>query len=637
MHLPTQITPGPAFPRPTSSVAWVFIVLIGTLSGFTAQGASPQSDNPDQIVRVQAAEIDGGVHEGGLPLAMGVENIQVMRANRTHPELADDLGWTYSHAPNLAYWQGHFYVHYLSNPFSEHAPPGVTLVTRSSDGRNWEKPTVVFPTYFLRPGSIYTSDTGMAMMHQRMGFYVAPNGRLLVLGHYGHAPSPYGATGLGRVVREAMADGSYGPIYFIRYNSLAKTDETNTRYPFFLRSPDEGFIEACKSLLADRLKTMQWFDEDRSQDGFFTAPSKDLNGKDLEAPSIYHRHDGSVVAMFKHAWAAVSRDEGRSWSAPAKVPGMISGGAKAWAQRTADGRYALVYNPVVDVRWPLAITSSDDGVVFDNMLLVNGEVPPRRFFGRAKDKGMQYTRGIAEGNGTPPGTDLWITYSSNKEDIWVSRIPVPLRSREDRPVRDSFNEMEIGAAIPDWNIYSPKWASVAIAPFPSEHNRSLRLEDQDPYDYAKAVRLFPEAKKMAIKLKVFRDQLSPGHLEIEVLDRQGRRPVRILLTGQGELKVVNGTAELEIGQYNAGQWHELSIDIDTAGGKFSLHFDGRVVGPQVAFAESADTLERLSLRTGAFRTEPNRSMSRYGVMEDLAQADEPVTRATYYIDDVVID
>jgi hypothetical protein len=588
-------------------------------------------------MRVQAAEIDGSVHEGGLPLAVGVENIQIMRANRTHPEEADNLGWTYSHAPNLAYWQGHFYVHYLSNPFSEHAPPGVTLVTRSSDGRNWEKPTVVFPTYFLRPGSIYTSDTGMAMMHQRMGFYVAPNGRLLVLGHYGHAPSPYGATGLGRVVREAMADGSYGPIYFIRYNSLAKTDETNTRYPFFLRSPDAGFIEACKALLADRLKTMQWFDEDRSQDGFYTSPSKDSDGKDLEAASIYHRRDGAAVAIYKHAWSAVSHDEGQTWSPPTKVPGMITGGAKAWAQRTADGRYALVYNPVQNVRWPLAITSSDDGVVFDNMLLVNGEVPPRRFFGRAKDFGMQYTRGIAEGNGAPPGTDLWITYSGNKEDIWVSRIPVPLRSRVDRPVRDSFNEMEVGGPIPDWNIYCPKWAKVAIAPFPSEHNRSLCLEDQDPYDYAKAVRVFPKAEKVALKVKFFRSQFSPGNLEIEVLDHQGRRPVRMFLTEKGQLKVVNGTEELEIGHYRAGQWHELSVDINTNDGKFSLQLDGREVARQMDFAESADSVERLSLRTGAFRSEPKRSTSRYGVMEDLAQADKPVTRATYYIDDVVID
>ena len=613
------------------------IVILGSLFGVAARGALPRTESPVVPVRVEAVEIDGEVHEGGLPLALGVESIQVLRANRTRPELADNLGWTYSHAPMLAYWNGYFYLQYLSNPFSEHAAPGVTLVARSSDGRNWEKPSVVFPTYFLKPGSIGSADTGMAMMHQRMGFYVAPNGRLLVLGHYGHAPSPFGAKGVGRVVREAMPDGSYGPIYFIRYNSLANADETNTRYPFYLRSPDAGFVEACRSLLQDRLKTMQWFEEDQSQDGFFTVPSKAPDGRDLEAPSIYHRRDGAAVAIFKHAWAAVSPDEGRSWSAPLKVPGMITAGAKAWAQRTADGRYALVYNPAKNARWPLAIASSDDGEIFSDLLLVNGEVPPRRFFGRAKDFGMQYTRGIAEGNGTPPGKDLWITYSSNKEDIWISRIPVPLRSREDRPVSDSFDELEVGGAIPHWNIYRPKWANVAISPFPSERDRSLCLEDQDRYDYAKAVRVFPRASKVTLRLRFFRASMNPGNLEIEVLDRQGRRPVRIRLTENAKLQVSNGTVEMEAGHYQEGKWHELTIEINTAVGRFTLRLDGREVTSQADFAERVDSVERLSLRTGGFRSEPSRATHRYGVMEDLEHADDQAARVTYYIDDVVIN
>ncbi|MDQ8199408.1 hypothetical protein QEH56_14675 [Pelagicoccus enzymogenes] len=602
-----------------------------------AQGASGRGEPAESIVRLDVPVVDGEVHGGGLPLAMGVESIQVMRANRSYPELADTLGWTYNHAPMLAYAHGHFYLEYLSSPFSEHAPPGVTLVTRSSDGRNWEQPTVVFPTYFVRPGSIYSTDTGAAMMHQRMGFYLAPNGKLLVLGHYGHAPSPYGDKGIGRVVREAKADGSYGPIYFVRYNILSGANESNTRYPLYSRSPDAGFVAACDSLLQSRLTTMQWFDEDRSEDGFYTAPSVDLNGKALEAPSVYHRKDGAVVAMFKHGWAALSRDEGASWSEPSKVLGMITGGAKTWVQRTADDRFALVYNPAKQVRWPLVVATSDEGIVFDDMLLVNGEVPPRRFFGRAKDKGMQYTRGIAEGNGTPPGDDLWITYSSNKEDIWVSRIPVPIRSRETKAVREAFDDREVGGPVANWNTYSPKWASVSIAAFPSEDNRSLRLEDREPYDYAKAQRLFPEAKEVEVTFNVFRDQFSPGNLEIEVLDRQGRRPVRLFLADNGQLKVADGKGERVVAHYSSGQWHELSLDVDTAKGRFDLRLDGREIARGVTFAESVDSVERLSLRTGAFRTEPTRSTSRYGVMEDLGGADNPVPQVTYYIDDVVVD
>ena len=65
-------------------------------------------------------------HDGALRYAVGVENIQVMRANRTHPEDADGFGWTYNHAPNLTYWNNTFYLEYLSNPVNEHARFGNT-------------------------------------------------------------------------------------------------------------------------------------------------------------------------------------------------------------------------------------------------------------------------------------------------------------------------------------------------------------------------------------------------------------------------------------------------------------------------------------------------------------------------------
>src|SRR3712207_7806499 len=60
------------------------------------------------------------LHEGGFRYAIGTENIQVMRANRSHPVIADDYGWTYNHAPNMTYWNGKFYLEYLSNPVDEH-------------------------------------------------------------------------------------------------------------------------------------------------------------------------------------------------------------------------------------------------------------------------------------------------------------------------------------------------------------------------------------------------------------------------------------------------------------------------------------------------------------------------------------
>ena len=465
-------------------ISIVFFLVALPQTGFTQK--KNQAGGPNEPVRILSDNIDMGVHDGGLRPAIGVENIQVLRANRTQPNMADNYGWTYNHAPMLAYWNGKFYLEYLSNPFGEHLAPGQTLVATSGDGRNWSMPKQVFPIYLLRPGPISGYESGMAMMHQRMGFYVAPNGRLLVLAFYGHAPNVMGVGGIGRVVREAYKDGTYGPIYFIRYSILGKRNESNTTtFPFYSRSSDKGFVDACDSLLGDKLKTMQWWEEDRSTDGFYTVTGQ-------QAPSVYHRKDGVAVAHWKDSWAALSLDEGKTWSTPVRIPSIITDGAKTWGQRTADGRYALVYNPTTygSHRWPLAMVTSDDGIVFNNMVLVNGEVPPRRYMGRAKDFGPQYVRGISEGNGTPPGSDMWVTYSVNKEDIWISRIPLPIRDRINGPVEDFFNELDAGGTIPDWNIYRTQWATAEIVDFPSAQNKSLELKDCDPYDYAKAVRVF---------------------------------------------------------------------------------------------------------------------------------------------------
>jgi hypothetical protein len=53
----------------------------------SVQAAQPGS--PNEPVRLVNAGIDLQVHDGRLRPAIGVENIQVMRANRTHPDLAD--------------------------------------------------------------------------------------------------------------------------------------------------------------------------------------------------------------------------------------------------------------------------------------------------------------------------------------------------------------------------------------------------------------------------------------------------------------------------------------------------------------------------------------------------------------------
>src|SRR5207248_7061585 len=115
-------------------------------------------------------------------------------------------------------------------------------------------------------------------------------------------------------------------------------------------------------------------------------------------------------------------------------------GAKTWGQRTDDGRYVIVQaKSATNInRFPLVAMVGSDGHTYDTMLCLQGEVPPRRFLGQYKPEGPQYYRGILEGNGKPPGHEMWIVYSMSKEDIWTSRVHVPITGVENAPLHEDF-------------------------------------------------------------------------------------------------------------------------------------------------------------------------------------------------------
>lgn len=70
-------------------------------------------------------------HDGQLSPVVGVHNIQLVRANREHPDASNGNGWTYNHQPMLAYWNGQFFYQYLADPSDEHVPPSQTFLMTS--------------------------------------------------------------------------------------------------------------------------------------------------------------------------------------------------------------------------------------------------------------------------------------------------------------------------------------------------------------------------------------------------------------------------------------------------------------------------------------------------------------------------
>ena len=584
-------------------------------------------------VNTSNSDYKTGYHDGQMRPAIGVQNYQILRANRTHPEWSDGLGWTYNHAPMLAYFNGQFYCQYLSNPTGEHIPPGVTTFSRSVDGRNWTKPVVLFPIYFTADDD---ASINLKYMHQRMGFYIAPNGRFLTMAYYG----PNNGYGIGRVVREIYKDNSFGPVYFIRVNDNWKGQ---VKYPLYTSCPDKEFVEACNAFLSDKIRRMQWWEEDylaKDKDDFYRVPWIIDRGekKPGKAFCFYTRPDDAVVGFFKSRWVSITKDNGQSWSKPVRCNTLTYSGAKIWAQRLENGQFALVYNPTdSDARHPLSIATSDDGILFDNLVNVHGEVPPKRFWGREKRPGPQYVRGITEGNGNPPGDDLWVVYSVSKEDIWISRIPVPVRCEVDGPVRDDFSIIKTGGVIEDWNIYSPKWCPVEIVEFPSKNEKSMMLKDFDPYDYAKAVRVFQKTDRQKLSFNFYIES-SSELLDIEIVTAKGNRLVQTRIDVNRNFLVKNGMNDYSaVVLLETGKWYALDIDLDTSRRQFSIALNQKKIIDDRTFSCTTGEPERIIFRTGRYRltddVQEYKSGDDFKPGWDEPGADEKTKEAVYYVKD----
>jgi hypothetical protein len=316
---------------------------------------------------------------------------------------------------------------------------------------------------------------------------------------------------------------------------------------------------------------------------------------------FYHRADGVLVGLCKMGFATLSEDGGRTWSKPVQPPTLIAGSAKIWGQRTTDNRFVLAYTPDRDKRFPLVMVHGEDGREYRDMRVIHGELPRLRYAGKYKDIGAQYMRGLAgwADDGTLADKQaMWLIYSVNKEDIWIARVPLPVKTDETVFPSDDFAKTMPGTVLPGWNLYSPKWAPVSVVD--DQGKRCLELRDGDPFDYARAVRVFPECAKIRAELRLKPAQAN-ARMEVELCAADGRRPVRVYLTETGVIQAADGAHPRDLGPYTAGAAMTLSIVADLAAGNFTVQVNG---GPAQALAvaeQGCKTVQRLSLRTGAWR------------------------------------
>jgi hypothetical protein len=537
-------------------------------------------------------------HDGGLSPVVGVHNIQILRANREHPSEANGQGWTYNHQPMMAYWNNQFYVHYLCDPKDEHIPPSHTLLQTSKDGYTWSNPQMLFPDLqvpegFQKPGRKEKAHNLIAIMHQRVGWYVAKSGQLFAIGNYGVAfdrkDDPNDGNGIGRVIREVKKDGTLGPIYFIYHNHTYKNYKP--AFPFYTKAPKD-IRKACEEILANPRYRMQWVEEADRND-----PLIPLH-KEYKAYCDYTLPDGQIASLWKHALTSTSADGGLTWAQPVeRAKGFVNSNAKIWGQRLSDGTYATIYNPS-EFRWPLGISLSQDGYEYTTLNLVQGEVPPMRYGGNYKSYGPQYVRGIQEGNGVPADGDLWVTYSMNKEDMWVSHIPVPVQTEAHQHADgQEFGVSEL-AKLKSWNIYSPVYAPVSLS------DGWLTLKDSDPFDYARVERKIPASKEVKVAFDLRASQNDKGLLQIEFLDEHGTACSRIELTDEGLMRCKGGARYGGLGKYEPNTIYHIEAVLSVSKRMAEVFVNGKKAGQRMFFAP-VEAIERVMFRTGSERRFPD--------------------------------
>ena len=250
-------------------------------------------------------DIDMNKQDGGLPHMAGVYTYQVRRSCRA------DGDYTYNHAPMLTGFNGRLLLSYISGKKDEHGAPDEVVYTTSKDGMIWEKERVMFP-YMLADSSGYIGpdkellpEHAKMIVHSRMCFYQASDGRMLATTFYGFSPdfhrAPNNGFGIARLVREVYSDFTLSDMFIIKYNTAGGFTKENTHFyrpeddravniPYYDESEDSGFIKACRELLSDKLVLEQWYEEEMYDKQHYIH---------RRALSFYTAKDGSVVGLCK--------------------------------------------------------------------------------------------------------------------------------------------------------------------------------------------------------------------------------------------------------------------------------------------------------------------------------------------------
>jgi hypothetical protein len=340
----------------------------------------------------------------GLTIAQGTETITVFRPS--------DSTDHFSNGVVMTGFKGWLYCQWQSSDQSEDTKDTWVAYSRSQDGKSWSSPktlaAALIDAYCSSGGWWVVGDTLVAYVNVWPSS-VSPKG-----GYVQYATSTDGLSWTA-LKQLPMANGA-------TMNGIFEQD------PHAL--PDGRIIGAAHfqpGLIASPIYT-----DDRSGiRGWIRATFTNMTNtgdvsRELE-PSWFRRKDGVAVMVFRdqnssfRRLASISTNRGSSWSTPV-VTDMPDSRSKQSAGNLPDSTAYMVGNPVENkTRIPLVITLSSDGKTFDKAYVLRqggSDLQAQRYAGTSKGVGYIYPKSMVWRE------YLYVAYSTNKEDVEYTRVPL---------------------------------------------------------------------------------------------------------------------------------------------------------------------------------------------------------------------
>jgi hypothetical protein len=320
----------------------------------------------------------------------------------------------YNHGVVLFPFKNRLYAQWQSSSVDEDGADTQVFYAFSSNGENWSKPIALTPKY---KDSITTSG-GWWSDGETLVAYICvwPNAENSKEGFTNYVTS---ANGINWTSAKPVKSNDGKPVLGIIEQDTHKLPNGRIITAFHMHP---GLI-ATPFFTDDPLGISGW-----TAGKMENLPSEKKMSRALEPSWFYRKRDSAIVMIFRDQestfkkLAALSFNNGISWSTP-EIVNTPDSRAKQSAGNFPDGTAFMVNNPSGNkTRFPLAITLSKDGFVFDKAYLLRSgnenDLQPMRYNGTYKRVGYSYPKSVIWNN------YLYVSYATNKEDVELTRVPI---------------------------------------------------------------------------------------------------------------------------------------------------------------------------------------------------------------------